>query len=104
MQDNANVADEDPWESDEEEEEEENDENQEPEPDDVDIPPQSSQGDQLRVELEEAYTKLVTKGCCAKQCIKNLSMDDLYDHILDLRAQSATHREAIIMGILMARR
>lgn len=71
---------------------------------DIEPPPQSSQGDQLQEEVEAAFQKLLNLGCCTKRCITKVDLSELTDHIVELRAQGATHREAIIMGVLSARR
>lgn len=103
VQDNAPRPNEaDPWESDEEVDMEGDDEEEDSAP--VDQPPQSSQGDQLREHLEQAFTTLRWAPCCRRKCLQGIIFEDLYQQVLELRSQSATHREALIMGLLMARR
>ena len=95
---------EDPWESEEEGDDDDEVDDEAEDTEQVHIPPQSSQGNQLKEEVEQAYQKLVEKKCCPKQCLSKIDVEDIYRHILELRSHPAKHREALVMGLLIARR
>lgn len=70
----------------------------------VSVPPQSSTGNLLRDQLLENYNKLTDRPCCNRKCLNTITFEAIYQQVLDLRAQTAAYREAVIMGLLMARR